>query len=53
MFGKLIANLRAFWERVQPGFWRRMKPSYRAATAITVLVAASTLSISKALVTRT
>ena len=25
--------------RVQPGFWRRMKPSYRAASAITLLVA--------------
>jgi multidrug efflux system membrane fusion protein len=39
MFANLIANLRAFWERVQPGFWRRMKPSYRAAAAISVLVA--------------
>jgi len=39
MFRNLIARLRDFWERVQPGFWRRMKPSYRAASAITVLVA--------------
>ena len=38
MFRNVIANLRRFWERAQPGFWRRMKPSYRAATAITVLV---------------
>jgi multidrug efflux system membrane fusion protein len=34
----VIAALRGFGDRVQPGFWRRMKPSYRAATAITVLV---------------
>ena len=39
MFRNFIANLRRFWDRVQPGFWRRMKPSYRAAAAITVLVA--------------
>jgi len=39
MFGNVITNLRGFWERVQPAFWRRMKPSYRAATAITVVVA--------------
>ena len=39
MLGNLIANLRRFWERVQPEFWRRMKPSYRAAAAITLLVA--------------
>lgn len=39
MFGNLIANLRRFWKRAQPGFWRRMKPSYRAASAITILVA--------------
>lgn len=39
MFRNVIANLRSFWDRVQPGFWRRMKPSYRAATAITLLVA--------------
>lgn len=39
MFANGLAALRAFWERVQPEFWRRMKPSYRAATAITLLVA--------------
>ncbi|HEX4078735.1 MAG TPA: efflux RND transporter periplasmic adaptor subunit [Rhizomicrobium sp.] len=33
------AALRGFWDHVQPGFWRRMKPSYRAAVTITVLVA--------------
>ncbi|HEX3431153.1 MAG TPA: efflux RND transporter periplasmic adaptor subunit [Rhizomicrobium sp.] len=38
MLRNVIANLRRFWERAQPGFWRRMKPSYRAAAAITVLV---------------
>jgi len=35
----LVFAIRRFWERVQPDFWRRMKPSYRAATAISVLVA--------------
>jgi multidrug efflux system membrane fusion protein len=39
MFGNVILGLRRFWDRVQPGFWRRMKPSYRAAGVITVLVA--------------
>jgi multidrug efflux system membrane fusion protein len=39
MFRNLFANLRRFWDRVQPGFWRRMRPSYRAASAITILVA--------------
>jgi len=39
MFRSFIANLGRFWDRVQPGFWRRLKPSYRAAAAITVLVA--------------
>ncbi|MGH6878358.1 MAG: efflux RND transporter periplasmic adaptor subunit [Rhizomicrobium sp.] len=33
-----ITALRRVWDRVKPGFWRRMKPSYRAATAITALV---------------
>jgi multidrug efflux system membrane fusion protein len=27
-----------WWDRVQPEFWRRMKPSYRAATIILVFV---------------
>jgi len=34
----MMAALRGVWDRVQPGFWRRMKPSYRAATAITAVV---------------
>jgi multidrug efflux system membrane fusion protein len=34
----MMTALRRFWDGVQPGFWRRMKPSYRAATAMTVLV---------------
>jgi membrane fusion protein, multidrug efflux system len=38
MSGNLLIALRQFWDRIQPGFWRRMKPSYRAATAITILV---------------
>ncbi|HWE07651.1 MAG TPA: efflux RND transporter periplasmic adaptor subunit [Rhizomicrobium sp.] len=38
MSGNLLIALRRFWDRIQPGFWRRMKPSYRAATAITILV---------------
>lgn len=38
MFRNILTRLRDFWERVQPGFWRRMKPSYRAASAITLLV---------------
>ena len=39
MFRNFIAKLSRFWDRVQPDFWRRMRPSYRAAAAITVLVA--------------
>ncbi len=35
----MFRTLALFWDRVQPAFWRRMKPSYRAATAITVIVA--------------
>jgi len=38
MLGNMLIALRRFWDRIQPGFWRRMKPSYRAATAITILV---------------
>jgi len=34
----LLNALAAWWDRVQPGFWRRMKPSYRAATVILVFV---------------
>ena len=36
---QLIANLAAFWDQVQPEFWRRMKISYRWAVAILILVA--------------
>ncbi|HEY2445705.1 MAG TPA: efflux RND transporter periplasmic adaptor subunit [Rhizomicrobium sp.] len=38
MLRNLIVGLRGFWDRIQPRFWRRMKPSYRAATAITIIV---------------
>ncbi|HEY6579485.1 MAG TPA: efflux RND transporter periplasmic adaptor subunit, partial [Rhizomicrobium sp.] len=34
-----ITSLLRLWDKMQPGFWRRMKPSYRAAAVITVLVA--------------
>lgn len=37
MFGRIGAALSGFWERIQPGFFRRMKPGYRAATIILVL----------------
>jgi multidrug efflux system membrane fusion protein len=40
MFGDAWKSLGAWWDKTQPGFWRRMKPSYRAALVITVLVAA-------------
>ena len=36
---QLIASLAAFWDRVQPDFWRRLKPSYQWALAILVLAA--------------
>jgi multidrug efflux system membrane fusion protein len=36
---RLIANLAAFWDGVQPDFWRRMKVSYRWALAILILAA--------------
>src|SRR2546423_1594723 len=36
--GRIIANLRAWWDRVQPGFWRRMNSGYRAAVVILILV---------------
>lgn len=38
MISNLIANIRRLWQRIEPGFWRRMKPRYRAATTILVLV---------------
>jgi membrane fusion protein, multidrug efflux system len=40
MFAAAFKALGAWWERTQPGFWRRMRPSYRAALIITILVAA-------------
>jgi membrane fusion protein, multidrug efflux system len=36
---QLIANLAAFWDRVQPDFWRRLRPSYQWALAILILAA--------------
>jgi membrane fusion protein, multidrug efflux system len=33
-----LNRLAAWWDRAQPGFWRRMKTSYRWATAITAVV---------------
>jgi len=38
MISNLIAAIRRLWQRIEPGFWRRMKPRYRAATAILILV---------------
>ncbi|MGA9797027.1 MAG: efflux RND transporter periplasmic adaptor subunit [Rhizomicrobium sp.] len=37
-FANLFDRIAAWWDRVQPGFWRRMKPAYRAATTFLVLV---------------
>src|SRR5256885_8386767 len=37
MFGQAIKNFRDWWDRVQPGFWRRMNPGYRAALVILIL----------------
>jgi membrane fusion protein, multidrug efflux system len=39
MLSNIIAAVRRSWQRIEPAFWRRMKPSYRAATVITLLVA--------------
>jgi multidrug efflux system membrane fusion protein len=36
--GRFLENLRAWWDRVQPGFWRRMGSGYRAAVVILILV---------------
>jgi membrane fusion protein, multidrug efflux system len=36
---QVIDNLAAFWDQIQPGFWRRMKVSYRWALAILILAA--------------
>lgn len=38
MFSNLIGKIRSGWQRIEPGFWRRLKPRYRAATAILILV---------------
>lgn len=38
MLRDIVRAVRRSWDRVQPDFWRRMKPSFRAAAAITVLV---------------
>ena len=38
MFRNLIDRLKGFWEAIQPAFWRRMKPGYRAALTILILV---------------
>jgi membrane fusion protein, multidrug efflux system len=38
-FRQLIGNLAAFWDRVQPEFWRNMRVSYRWALAILILAA--------------
>ncbi|HEY3777692.1 MAG TPA: efflux RND transporter periplasmic adaptor subunit [Rhizomicrobium sp.] len=39
MLSDMIVAARRIWKRMEPGFWRRMKPSYRAAAGITLLVA--------------
>lgn len=36
--GRFFKNFREWWDRVQPGFWRRMNSGYRAAVVILVLV---------------
>ena len=36
---QVIGDLAAFWDRIQPGFWRRLKVSYRWALAILILAA--------------
>jgi membrane fusion protein, multidrug efflux system len=40
MFGNLMNAISRWWDRVQPGIWRRTKPAYRAAVVILVLVVA-------------
>lgn len=35
----IFQSLGAFWDRVQPDFWRRLNPKYRAALAIFILAA--------------
>jgi multidrug efflux system membrane fusion protein len=36
--GRILENFRAWWDRVQPDFWRRMNSGYRAAVVILILV---------------
>jgi|KBSMisStaDraftv2_1062788.scaffolds.fasta_scaffold20483_2 multidrug efflux system membrane fusion protein len=36
--GRFFVNLRGWWDRVQPGVWRRMNAGYRAAVVILILV---------------
>jgi multidrug efflux system membrane fusion protein len=38
MFGQIIRDVRDWWGRTQPGFWRRMGAGYRAALVILILV---------------
>jgi membrane fusion protein, multidrug efflux system len=38
MISELVAALHRFWHRIEPAFWRRLKPRYRAAAVITLLV---------------
>ena len=38
MISNLVAAIGRAWQRIEPGFWRRMKPRYRAATTILILV---------------
>jgi multidrug efflux system membrane fusion protein len=38
MLGQTWRNIAAWWNRVQPGFWRRMNSGYRAAIVIFALV---------------
>ncbi|HEX3945500.1 MAG TPA: efflux RND transporter periplasmic adaptor subunit [Rhizomicrobium sp.] len=40
MLGRILKDVRAWWDRVQPGFWRRMNSGYRAAVVILILVVA-------------
>jgi multidrug efflux system membrane fusion protein len=39
-FANTIERIAAWWDGVQPAFWRRMKPAYRAATVIFVVAVA-------------
>jgi multidrug efflux system membrane fusion protein len=40
MFKNFLNGIADWWDRVQPGFWRRMKPGYRWALIITVVALA-------------